>query len=222
MTIIHLIRHGETDWNLQQRWQGHADIPLNDVGRQQAQIAAQQLAAALRNVCALYASDLLRAVATAQPLAARLGLTPLLRPALREIDLGTWSGKTHAEIAAAFPADVAALAAGHDIRRGGAESVAMLRARIITELAGLAALHPAAEIAVVTHGGCIRMAIVHASGSDSVQLSHNVHIGNTSLTTLQLDDAGWSVLRVNDMTHLTALHDASLVSAPADDAEPAL
>jgi broad specificity phosphatase PhoE len=208
MTVLHLIRHAETDWNAQRRWQGHADVPLNAAGRFQVKLAVQRYQHELRSVGAVYSSDLSRAVDTAAPLAAQLGREVVLRPALREIDLGGWSGKTYEEIQVAFPDEVAALAAGEDIRRGGAESVAMLLARIVTELQALAALHPGAEIAVVTHGGCIRMALAFAEGRDAVELSHHVAVENTSLTTIQVSDTGWKVLRANDHTHLRddALH----------------
>jgi broad specificity phosphatase PhoE len=219
MTVLHLIRHAETDWNAQRRWQGHADVPLNAAGRLQVKLAVQRYQHELRSVGAVYSSDLSRAVDTAAPLAAQLGLQLVLRPALREIDLGGWSGKTYEEIAVAFPAEVAALAAGEDIRRGGGESVAMLLHRIVSEIEALAALHPAAEIAVVTHGGCIRMALAYAEGRDAVELSHHVAVENTSLTSLQISAAGWSLLRVNDHRHLNdaALHSFNELADRADD-----
>ena len=203
MTVIHLIRHAETDWNSQQRWQGHADIPLNAAGMRQVELATRRFTQELRGIGAIYSSDLSRAVATAAPLAAQLGLELQLRPALREIDLGRWSGKTYAEIAVAFPDEVAALEAGHDIPRGGGETVAQLMQRIVTELNALAAMHRDEAIAVVTHGGCIRMALAHAYRHDAVRFSHHTAVDNTSLTTMTMTADGWAVLRSNDHAHLT-------------------
>ncbi len=86
MTTILLVRHGETDWNTERRWQGHADQPLNAAGRAQA----LELAAALidRGVDVVYASDLSRAHETAMIVAEQLGRSVLIDPRLREVDVG--------------------------------------------------------------------------------------------------------------------------------------
>ena len=100
-----LVRHGETDWNLSGRAQGHADIPLNDTGRAQAQAVARRLAgfAPVR----LWSSDLARASQTAEAIAATTGLTVELDSRLREYDVGERSGLTLDEAAEQFPEEFA-------------------------------------------------------------------------------------------------------------------
>src|SRR5439155_24499614 len=96
VTELLLVRHGETDWNREGRWQGQADTPLNDVGRAQARELADALAG--ERLEAIYASDLRRAYETAEIVGARLGLPVTSEPALRETDVGSWSGLAHDEL----------------------------------------------------------------------------------------------------------------------------
>ena len=100
-TTILLARHGETDWNAVGRWQGHTDRPLTELGRRQAAELAERLADV--ELDAVYSSDLLRAVETAEPVAKRLGLPLQTLPELREVDVGTWAGLTRDEVAERFP-----------------------------------------------------------------------------------------------------------------------
>lgn len=101
MKRIVLIRHGETAWNCQGRFQGQMDIPLNDLGRQQAETVAEVLAPVpFRRIVA---SDLSRAMATAVPLALRLGLAVEPMAAFREISHGGWEGKTATEVEQQWP-----------------------------------------------------------------------------------------------------------------------
>jgi len=99
MTTLLLVRHGETDWNAERRWQGHADVPLNERGREQARALAEQLAG--ESVDAIYSSDLSRARDTADILGARLDVPVVVDADLREIDVGPVEGLT-AEESAAF------------------------------------------------------------------------------------------------------------------------
>ena len=100
-TTLVLVRHGETDWNRQRRFQGHADQPLNDAGRSQA----RELAGRLRDepVTALYTSPLRRASETAQILASGFGLEARTLDALLEIDVGAWEGLTVDEVRERYP-----------------------------------------------------------------------------------------------------------------------
>ena len=97
MTTLLLVRHGETDWNAERRWQGHADVPLNDHGRDQARVLAEELAAGTP-IELVYSSDLARARETAEIVAARLYLELVLERDLREIDVGSRQGRTWMEI----------------------------------------------------------------------------------------------------------------------------
>ena len=101
VTTLILARHGETDWNRNGIWQGHGDPPLNDLGREQAAALAERLRGS--SLHALYSSDLKRADETAEFVARATGLA-YAPSGLREIDVGSWTGLTLAEIAERFPA----------------------------------------------------------------------------------------------------------------------
>jgi broad specificity phosphatase PhoE len=86
-----LVRHGETDWNRDGRWQGGSDTRLNDLGREQARALAERLDG---SIDVLYSSDLARARETAEIVAAKLGLEVHVDPRLRERSFGSWEGRT--------------------------------------------------------------------------------------------------------------------------------
>lgn len=99
-TRVLLVRHGQSEWNAQGRWQGQADPPLTDLGRAQARAAARSLGA----LDAIFSSDLQRAAATAEIISAALGIGPVvIDEALRERDAGEWSGLTRSEIEGRYP-----------------------------------------------------------------------------------------------------------------------
>src|SRR5215469_12100275 len=101
MTTLFVARHGQTDWNFEHRWQGHADPPLNATGRAQS-VALGESLAGLR-IDLVVSSDLRRTSETAELAAARLGLAVELDPRLREVDVGEWSGLTSAQVEERFP-----------------------------------------------------------------------------------------------------------------------
>lgn len=163
-------RHGQSTWNAEGRWQGQADPPLSARGRAQAERLAEQLAGA--GVALLAASDLARARETAEIVGARLGLAPHLDPALREHDVGAWSGLTHAEIERRWPEELARFRGGDlALRPGGGESRLALRARVWAAVSRLEAsargpcavvshlgvLHALAPEAHVAPGGLLRL-----------------------------------------------------------------
>ena len=96
MTEIIIIRHGETEWNKTGRFQGQSDVPLSAEGRAQAEVLGRNLA--VDHVDAVYASDLVRAMETAAPIAKRFGLDVIPDPLLRELHFGKWEGRFFSEI----------------------------------------------------------------------------------------------------------------------------
>jgi broad specificity phosphatase PhoE len=178
VTTLLLVRHGETDWNREGRFQGHADPPLNDLGRRQAAAVAEQLARA--GTSAVYSSDLRRAFATATIVAARLGVTPHPHPGLREVDVGAWSGLTRDEIAERFPESFQRWVAGGEPPEWEARTDFV--ARVGTALLELAARHAGERLVVVGHGGTIRAAERHAGVEPSWP------IGNCAIVELQAAD----------------------------------
>ncbi|MGI9097182.1 MAG: histidine phosphatase family protein [Solirubrobacteraceae bacterium] len=148
-----LVRHGETDDNAANRFQGRIDTPLNDRGREQSRALARSLAG--EGLRALYSSPLSRARETAEIVGAQLGLKPTYDPRLMEADAGEWSGRLSAEIAAGAPGAFAAWrGADPGFRFPGGESVAQQAARVAAALADVGA-GPLPAL-VVTHGGTIR------------------------------------------------------------------
>jgi broad specificity phosphatase PhoE len=155
MLEVWFIRHGESLWNAEGRWQGQADPPLSERGRRQAEEAALRLEGL--GIARLVASDLGRARETAQILGERLGLAPRFDPSLRELDVGRWSGHPPAEIERRWPEELARFRAGDlALRPGGGESRLALRERVERALAQLAA-ESAAPCAVVSHLGVLRV-----------------------------------------------------------------
>lgn len=160
MTWLLLARHGETDWNREGRWQGHADVSLNDRGRDQARALAARIADEPFDV--IYASDLARALETARIIADVRGMDVITDPGLREIDVGRWSGLTPFEISARFP--------GMDDHDG--ETAEQHLARVVDAFTRIASTHEGKRLLVVSHGKTLRVIRRHAVGQ-SVALLGN-------------------------------------------------
>lgn len=158
MTRVLLVRHGESTWNAQRRWQGQADPPLTPRGERQSRNGVR---AAVQHgpFDLLVTSALQRARRTGEILAAGLGieLGPAI-PALSERDAGDWEGLTRQEIEAAYPGYLA-----QDRRPPGYETDETIVDRARDALAGLHASHPDRRLLVVSHGGVIHaLERVHA------------------------------------------------------------
>lgn len=149
-----LIRHGETQWNLRGLWQGHQDSALTSLGLAQAQRLAAELTG--EPIDRLACSDLGRCRQTAAPIAAALGLEPELNVLLRELDVGSWSGRRREEIERFDPETLRRFDAREEVRPGGGETRSELAQRVHQFIEELAAESPGACIAVVTHSGVVR------------------------------------------------------------------
>jgi probable phosphoglycerate mutase len=166
MTELLLVRHGETDWNRDQRFQGHADPPLNDTGRAQARALADELAA--ERIDAIYTSDLARARETAELIAERAGVPFVLEPQLREVDVGEWQGLTRPEIEERFPEGMRNWHEhGHGWESG--ETYEQLAERVLEALERIVRRHPDERVVVVGHGGTIRAIRAHVDESTVVE-----------------------------------------------------
>jgi len=161
VTTLLLARHGETDGNREQRWQGHADPPLNDAGREQARALAAELAG--EPIAAIYSSDLKRAHETARIVAEQNGAEVIVDPDLREIDVGSWSGMTMEEIEHRFPDDFRRWRDEGTSRDRGGETSEELATRVVAAARRIAAAHPTGQVLVVSHGGALRSLALHAS-----------------------------------------------------------
>lgn len=153
-----LWRHGRTQWNAQRRFQGHSDIPLDDVGQAQAALAAPMLASLKPSK--IVSSDLQRARYTAQALADLTELDVGIDPQLRETFAGEWEGLGREELQERFGDELAAWAAGSDLAPGGGERRSEVAFRMVEAIdRALVDVPDDGTLVVVTHGGSARAAI---------------------------------------------------------------
>lgn len=185
-TTIVLVRHGETDWNRDSRFQGHADIPLNEAGRGQARGLALELEG--ESFSAVYSSPLLRASETATILVARRGLEIEPAAALMEVDVGSWSGLTRDQVEARFPDGFQRwLDYGHGWDDG--ETYDELGTRVVSGLKRIATSHPDTTVLAVTHGGPIRSALAASAGVPFGEARRSIHVlGNCAVVRLDVRD----------------------------------
>jgi broad specificity phosphatase PhoE len=186
-----LVRHGETTWNREQRWQGQADAPLSPLGHEQARDLAERLRRIVPEAAAIYSSDLARARDTAAPAAAALGLRTAEHPGLREMDVGGWSGLSREDIRERFAADWSRIADGEDLPRGGGETLAAFAGRVLGTLRELVLRHRREPIVVVTHGGVIRVVVVHVLGLDFAELRRIPPVANVELIEVDTASEPW-------------------------------
>lgn len=195
-----LVRHGETEWNAEGRYQGQTDVPLSAVGLRQAEAAAARLAATPLDV--VYASDLGRAAETARAIAGHHGLEVRLDPRWREMHFGEWHGLTYRQMEAQSPEGVAHWNADrvHHAPPGG-ETLAQVAARVQAALEDIRRDHPEQTALITSHGGPIRVLLcllLGKSPGDYWQFA----TGNTSLAEIEFHRLGPVVRRLNDMQHL--------------------
>ncbi len=201
-TRVVAVRHGETAWNVETRFQGHLDIPLNATGRWQV----ARLAAALvdEGIAAIYASDLSRALQTAQALGEALSLPVVTEPRLRERSFGVFQALTWAEVEARWPAEARRWTQRDpDFAPEGGESLAAMSARCVGAVTALARAHAGQTIAVITHGGvldCLYRAATHVD----LQTRRTWALGNASINRLLYTGEGWTLVGWSDTRHLDA------------------
>lgn len=163
MSTLYLIRHGETAWNIEGRYQGQFDPPLTEKGKQQAEASATRLAGL--GFEAIYSSDLARAHQTAQALADKTGLAIQLDPRLREIDQGKWQGVLIGDIRAGWPQEIFGWENDpwHYHPPGG-ETLQQLQIRVRTAISDIVARHPQGKVAIFTHKLPIALLKIHYKG----------------------------------------------------------
>jgi 2,3-bisphosphoglycerate-dependent phosphoglycerate mutase len=195
-----IVRHGETDWNVERRIQGHIDIPLNAVGRAQAEATAAGLAG--RAFVAAYSSDLARAWQTAEAASRRIGVELRPDPGLRERHYGIFQGLTAAEGAERFPAAHARYVARdphYDFEVG--ESLSHAAARVVAAIEALAVRHPGQKVLLVSHGGVLDVCYRKATGRD-LSAPRDFPIPNAALNWIEVGSRGWRLVTWADRRHL--------------------
>lgn len=188
-----LIRHGQTDWNIEGRWQGALPVGLNDIGREQAKALAHYLAE--KKIGSIYTSDLPRALDTAIAIGNVHGITPQIDIRLQEFNLGVFQGLTRDEIRERYASEYNDFEANYwDYVVTNGESRRMLQSRAYQAFQHIVTHAFGPEVVVVSHGGTIRMLLLRLF-EGAPELNH-YHIENTSMTTL---------VRENDIWHLDEL-----------------
>lgn len=202
-TRICFVRHGETDWNVEKRIQGHIDIGLNETGR--AQALAMAFNAAHVSFKAIYSSDLVRAHETAKALAERENVEIKLLPQLRERNYGIFQGITAAEGAKRYPEaykHYMARDAGYHFETG--ESMTQLVARVSEAVDWMVRHHGGQTIAAVTHGGVLDILFRKATGRP-LHTPRDFKIPNCGLNWFHFDGQGWHLESWGDRHHLTSV-----------------
>jgi glucosyl-3-phosphoglycerate phosphatase len=186
-------RHGNTDWNAGHRVQGQTDVPLNELGRQQA-VDAADLLVRLRPT-ALVASDLRRAADTAAALAALTGLSVTYDERLRERSFGQWEGLTMTEVERTRPEEHARWTAGADVIGGDVETLDDLGKRVSDAFQAAADGVPAdSTVIVATHGAAARSGLGHLLGWPREQLRTLRALQNCHWAELTHDEErGWQL-----------------------------
>ena len=199
-TRVLAIRHGETAWNVDGRIQGQLDVPLNDMGRWQVHRLA--LAVADEDIAAVYSSDLLRAIETAQAVARGSGQAIVADTGLRERGFGLFEGLSYAEISARWPAD-AERWRQRDPAFGapGGETLNQFFERSIATATRLAARHPGQTIALVAHGG-VMDCLYRAASRIALDAPRSWQLGNASINRLLYTPQGFTLVGWSDSYHL--------------------
>ena len=200
MTELIIVRHGETAWNREGRFQGHHQTELNAIGRQQVERLAQRLA--VLSVHAIYSSDLLRARQTADAIVSLSGLPIGIDPRLREWHLGVLAGLTREVAQREHPQDYAiyrdqlvdsAITDGESIRQRYQRSIHAMQA--------IAARHSGRTVVIVTHGGPLGVCYRRAIGMP-LEAAKDFQLYNAAINRFEVEGECWQLLSWADTAHL--------------------
>lgn len=204
MTKIYLVRHGQSDGNDKQIFLGRIDNGLSELGKLQAESVGEYLSS--KNISRVYSSSLQRAMLTALPLARRIGVEVIANDGIREIDAGKWQGCTYDEISQKFPdshkiwiSDI-----GNAVCDGG-ECIAELQKRALKAFGEICKQNDNREIAVVSHGACIRSMMTHFYGKTLSEMKNIPWMMNAAVTVINFDNGKYEVEDFNYIGHLDGL-----------------
>ena len=200
-----LVRHGETDWNVERRLQGHTDISLNERGLKQANQMAKALQAIELQFDVLYTSDLKRAAQTAQAIEKVFGVSAITHEALRERNLGALQGLTTKEAPDLEPVlwNTHLSRSLHEDLRGG-ESIVQFANRIKDALEQIRSEHAGKTILLVSHGGALDM-MYRIASNQALDAEKVVSVPNASLSWISHDGQSWKVNNWANTSHLEGL-----------------
>ncbi|ERJ95975.1 putative alpha-ribazole phosphatase [Selenomonas sp. oral taxon 892 str. F0426] len=201
MTELIIIRHGETEWNQTGRFQGHSDVPLSEKGRAQAEALAQNLI--IDHVDAIYASDLIRAMDTAAPLARRFGVDVIPDTALRELNFGTWEGRNFSDINAECPDGMKHFYSDPEkanIPNG--EPFPVFQKRVAGRVSEIVRAQQGKRVVIFSHGASIRILLADILAMPIRSIWHVSQL-NTAVNKIRFEDDGFAIVTLmNDTSHL--------------------
>ncbi len=200
MVRLLLVRHGVTTWNAQHRYQGHTDVPLSEVGVQQAVALAERLSA--EKIHSLYSSDLDRAQTTARVIAQHHNLPVRVEPRLRDIHFGAWEGLSYQQIQDRYAEEYAAWKADPMVvAPPGGETLAQVAERVRVVLDQVASRHPNETVLITAHGGVLQVLLCLVLGLEP-RGRWQFRLDNTSLSEVLLYGEGGVLTKLNDTVHL--------------------
>jgi ribonuclease H / adenosylcobalamin/alpha-ribazole phosphatase len=200
-TVTLLLRHGQTPMSVQKRYAGRSDVPLTDVGVDQAIAAAKRLASA--GIGVIVSSPLQRATRTAQEVAEVTGAPVVIDEGFRETDFGAWEGLTFAEVRQRWPAEMTAWLTDPAVPPPGGESFAEVSARVTEARDRVLAAHPRQTILIVSHVTPIKTLVAAALLAPPAAL-YRMHLDVAALCEIDWYADGPAVMRsFNDTGHLT-------------------
>lgn len=203
LLTVHLIRHGQSQFNAMGRVQGHTNSPLTPQGHAQAKAAGEALKG--REISALYTSDLLRAWETAEEIGSVLGMAPQPVEGLREVSLGEWEGKEIEEIRANDPRTLELwYSAPMEANIPGAEPLDAFRERVLASFEEILSHHAQGEIVIVSHGGVLSVIIAHILEM-SLNSLWRFRLDNASISRLLFGLLVPKVTLLNSTAHLDGL-----------------
>ncbi|MEY3220460.1 MAG: hypothetical protein RIT27_1817 [Pseudomonadota bacterium] len=203
-TRIFLVRHGETAWNLEGRMQGHLDVPLTEIGIEQAKAAAEELSGI--SFDGFYCSDLQRAFQTAQQISSKIKQPPQALFELRERNLGILQGFTRNEAIEHYPDVVDAYLNNPDFVIPKGESSRDFMQRCITIINQLAKQHLNQNILMVTHGGFVGNVLKYVL-EIPISAPRRFKVLNTSINTFLYNETGWILESWGTLKHIARCGD---------------
>ena len=197
----YLIRHAQTVWNRDNRFQGRTDSALSPLGVRQAECLGAHFAG--RPVGAIYSSALARTVRTAQAIAGRVGVAAAVEPGLAEMDLGQWEGLTPQEIDARFSGAFQAWRVKpSSVTIPDGEPPRAFHERVRGAFTRVASRHRERELVVVTHGGAIASLLADWLHADYDRMLSQLVINNAGVSAVEWQPSSPAVLWVNSIAHL--------------------
>jgi broad specificity phosphatase PhoE len=201
MTLIILVRHGQTEWNRVERFRGRADVPLNETGLAQAEATGQRVASAWQPTAA-YSSPLSRAVKTAEAIAGHFNLPVQVHPGLADIDYGEWQGLSPEEASQRWPEEIDAwYHRPHAARIPGGETLEALRQRLMSTVNELATRHPGQTIVLVGHTVINRIILLGVLGLGNERFWH-LRQDTCAINLIEAEEGDFTLASMNDTCHL--------------------